>query len=322
MGRPRQDISPSLAARVAVLYYEDNKTHDDIGHLLGLSRWKVSRLLQHAKDSGIVRIHIQIPTGRLNDLENQLAQHTGINQVIVVETEPDSAMAAVARAAADYLDEMGPGLESLAMSWGRTLTAVADALPDKWAAGIDVVHVNGGMSVLDTSESASWAVATVADKAAGRAHVMPAPAIVHLPETATALRADRTVSQVMERARGADAAVFTVGVATPDSAHVTSGYLSPEEVGQLRDAGAVGDVVGRFIDAAGQIVDPDLDQRTLGVDLDHLAQIPQRILVAASADKAAAVWACVRRGLVTTLIVDADLAHSVLTLASEEKAHV
>jgi hypothetical protein len=34
------------------------------------------------------------------------------------------------------------------------------------------------------------------------------------------------------------------------------------------------------------------------------------------------VWACVRRGLVTTLIVDADLAHSVLTLASEEKAHV
>jgi deoxyribonucleoside regulator len=64
MGRPRLDIPDHLAVRVAVLYYEHHKTHDDIADAVGVSRWKVARILQHAKDRGIVRIDIIRPTTR------------------------------------------------------------------------------------------------------------------------------------------------------------------------------------------------------------------------------------------------------------------
>ena len=321
MGRPRLDIPSTLAARVATLYYEDNKTHDDIGTMMGLSRWKVARILQHAKDVGIVTIHITQPTSRLEELEQQMMAQFDLDTVIVVGTTDIPALEAVARQAADYLIDIAPHVTTLGMSWGRTLTAMANALPHGWADGIDVVQVNGGMSVLDSSQSASWTVAVLADKANGNAHVMPTPAIVQLPETADALRRDPTVSSVLDLAHHADTVMFTVGVASEDSAHVRSGYLTAENIARLQKAGAVGDVVGRFIDADGRIVDGDLDHRTIGISLDKLVQAPRRILVAESASKAPAVMSCLRRGLVSSLIVDQALAHNLVVPRPLESNH-
>ena len=321
MGRPRMDIPSPLAARVATLYYEHNKTHDDIGAIMGLSRWKVARVLQHAKDVGIVTIHITQPTSRVEALEQQMMARFNLDTVIVVDTADITALEAVAMQAADHLVDIAPHVTTLGMSWGRTLTAMANALPHGWADGIDVVQVNGGMSVLDTSQSASWTVAVVADKANGNAHVMPTPAIVQLPETADALRKDPTVSSVLDLARHADTIMFTVGVASGDSAHVRSGYLTTENITQLSAAGAVGDVVGRFIDADGHIVDADLDHRTIGISFDEVAAAPRRILVAESAAKAPAVMSCLRRGLVTSLIVDSALAHDLVVPRSLESNH-
>jgi deoxyribonucleoside regulator len=321
MGRPRLDISSSLAARVASLYYEDNNTHDDIGTMLGLSRWKVARILQHAKDVGIVTIHIAQPTARVEALEQQIREQFGVDTVMVVDSANASALEAVARVAADYVMHLASEITTLGMSWGRTLTAMANALPDGWAEGIDVVQVNGGMSVLDSSQSASWTVAVVADKAGGHAHVMPTPAIVQLSDTADALHKDPTVSSVLDRAQRADTVVFTVGVASADSAHVRSGYLTVEHIARLREAGAVGDVVGRFIDADGRVVDADLDHRTIGISLEDLAMAPRRILVAESVTKAPAVMSCLRRGLVSSLVIDQALAQSLLAPRSLENSH-
>ena len=321
MGRPRLEIPSTLAARVATLYYEDNKTHDDIGAIMGLSRWKVARILQHAKDVGIVTIHITQPTSRLEALERQMMAQFDLDTVIVVDTTDIPALEAVAREAADYLIEIALDVTILGMSWGRTLTAMANALPDGWAEGLEVVQVNGGMSVLDTSQSASWTVAVVADKARGNAHVMPTPAIVQLPETADALRKDPSVSSVLDLAHHADTIMFTVGVASGDSAHVRSGYLTTENISRLQEAGAVGDVVGRFIDADGNIVDRDLDHRTIGISLEKVQAAPRRILVAESAAKAPAVMSCLRRGLVSSLIVDQALAHNLVVPRPLETNH-
>jgi len=321
MGRPRLDISSSVAARVATLYYEDNKTHDDIGTMMGLSRWKVARILQHAKDVGIVTIHIAQPRNRVQALEDHIRDQFGLDTVIVVDTTHAPALEAVARQAAELLVHLAPELATLGMSWGRTLTAVANALPVGWAEGVDVVQVNGGMSVLDTSQSASWTVAVVADKARGHAHVMPTPAIVQLPATADALRKDPTVSSVLDLAHQSNTIVFTVGVASADSAHVRSGYLTPENITRLRDAGAVGDVVGRFIDKDGNVVDADLDHRTIGISLDDVSMVPRRILVAESAAKAPAVISCLRRGLVSSLVIDHEIANTIAVSSLLEPSH-
>lgn len=47
-----------LARRAARLYYDDNKTQDEIGEILDITRWKVGRLLSLAREVGIVSISI------------------------------------------------------------------------------------------------------------------------------------------------------------------------------------------------------------------------------------------------------------------------
>ena len=50
-----------LSIRAAELYYEENKTQDEIGQALRLTRWKVGRLLAQAKQQGFIRIEILHP---------------------------------------------------------------------------------------------------------------------------------------------------------------------------------------------------------------------------------------------------------------------
>ncbi len=50
-----------LQHRVAKLYYIDDLKQESIARRLNISRYKVSRVLKRAKDSGLVRILILSP---------------------------------------------------------------------------------------------------------------------------------------------------------------------------------------------------------------------------------------------------------------------
>ena len=52
-----------LLARIAHRYYVANQTQDEIGREFGFSRPKVQRLLDRARQSGIVDIRIALPAG-------------------------------------------------------------------------------------------------------------------------------------------------------------------------------------------------------------------------------------------------------------------
>jgi deoxyribonucleoside regulator len=41
-----------LAVRAAELYYQENKTQDEIGAILHITRWKVGRLITQAREQG------------------------------------------------------------------------------------------------------------------------------------------------------------------------------------------------------------------------------------------------------------------------------
>src|SRR5690554_7517802 len=103
------DDNELLMVRAAELYYDDNKTQDEIGALLGITRWKVGRLLTQARQTGIVRIDIVHPSARRLGLERELCARFGLKDAVVIPA-PDAKdlNANVARAAADYLTALLP----------------------------------------------------------------------------------------------------------------------------------------------------------------------------------------------------------------------
>ncbi|GAA3945069.1 sugar-binding transcriptional regulator [Microbacterium soli] len=303
-----------LMVRAAELSYDENRTQDEIGALLGISRWKVGRLLLQARERGIVRIEIVHPRARRLGLERALLGRFGLTDAVVVPAsdDPGAVLERVARAAADLLTALRPVPRTLAVSWGRTLTAVADALPDGWAHGVTVVQANGGVSVNRRAGGAASVAVTIAQRGEGQAVLLPSPAILERIETKRAVEADRTVAAILERAAGADTFLFTAGPCDPASAHVENGYLTADDIAELARRGAVGDLLGRYIDADGNIVDPQLDARTLGVGLDRVRASPRSIFVTAGIAKHDIARTVVSNGLCTVLVTDEPTALALL----------
>jgi deoxyribonucleoside regulator len=323
------DSDELLSIRAAELYYEENKTQDEIGLKLSLTRWKVGRLIAQAKASGFIRIEIVHPRARRPALERRLRAETQLHDAIVVSnagigsginscgsgsgSNSDAEMQArTAHAAAQYLTGLRPSPASLGVSWGHTVHAVAQQLRPGWAHGVSVVQINGSVSLTRSAGVAAQAAIAIAQKGAGTATLLPSPAILERRETRLAIESDRTVAQVLAEAAGASAYLFSAGPADQNSVHVASGYLSGDEMAILVARGAVGDVVGRFINAHGDIVDADLDDRTLGIRLAQLRAATTGIAVIAGPAKHEIARAVVASGLCTVLVTDEDTALALL----------
>jgi len=303
-----------LSVRVAELYYEESKTQDEIGALLSITRWKVGRLLSYARDEGIVRIEIVHPRARRLAVERELRERFGLQDAVVVPVPVVASELGgrVSQAAADFLAAMRPVPRVLGISWGRTLSDVADHLVPGWAVGVKVVQINGGVSLNRRPGTAANTAVMIANKANGQATLLPSPAILERIETKLAIESDRTVASVLELAAGASAYLYSAGVADRSSVLVDSGYLAVDDVDELVRKGAVGDVVGRYIDADGNIVDPGLNERTVGLGLDELRAAHTSIFVVAGEQKHDVARAVVTSGLCTVIVTDEATAHSLL----------
>lgn len=305
-----------LSIRAAELYYEENKTQDEIGSILRLTRWKVGRLLAQAKASGFIRIEIVHPRARRLPVERRLREATGLTDAIVVSSvgvaNDEELQSRTAQAAADYLTGLRPIPRTLGISWGRTLHDVSLHLKHGWAPGVDVVQINGGVSLNKRAGTAATTAVTIAGKAFGSATLLPSPAILERLVTKQAIESDRAVAAVLEQAAGASAFLYSAGQADENSALVDSGYLSPDDVAELVRKGAVGDIVGRYIDKFGNIVDPALDERTLGIQLEQLRRAKLAIAVISGSAKHAVARAIVGSGLCTVLVTDEDTARALL----------
>lgn len=302
------DDDDLVAVKAAELYYVDQKTQGEIGELLNLTRWKVGRLISHARAQGYVRVEISHPRARRGLLELQLSERFGLRDAVVIPGlgDPDSPdlRRRVAEAAAEYLSAMRPVPRVLGISWGRTMDDLAVALRQGWANNVKVVHLNGGVSLSGRASSAASTAATVAQKAGGHATLLPSPAILEKLETKLAIEADRTVSHTLNLARSADTFLFSAGLVDPTSVLARNGYVTHDDLEELRRRGAVGDVLGRFVDADGSPVDPDLDARSVGVILDELREADRAIAVIAGESKHRICRTVVTSGLCSILVTD------------------
>lgn len=305
-----------LSIRAAELYYEENKTQDEIGSILRLTRWKVGRLLAQAKANGFIRIEIVHPRARRLPVERRLRDATGLSDAIVVSTAgvsgDEELQSRTAQAAADYLTSLRPIPRTLGISWGRTLHDVSVHLAPGWSSGVNVVQINGGVSLNKRPGTAATTAVMIAQKGGGAATLLPSPAILERLETKRAIESDRAVAAVLEMAAGASAFLYSAGQADENSAHVDSGYLHPDQVTELVRKGAVGDIVGRYIDSNGNIVDPALDERTVGIRLDQLRAAKTAIAVISGRSKHPVARAIVGSGLCTVLVTDEDTANAIL----------
>jgi lsr operon transcriptional repressor len=120
------------------------------------------------------------------------------------------------------------------------------------------------------------------------------------------------IGSVFDEIPRADITVVGIGTPTPDATIVDSGYTTAEEMDAYVKAGAVGDILGQFIDARGQVVDLEIHRRRIGIDIPTLRDHRQVVGVAGGTSKAEAILAALRGGYFDVLITTEDVASVLL----------
>ncbi|MDA8238274.1 MAG: sugar-binding transcriptional regulator [Chloroflexi bacterium] len=308
-----------LMLRAAQLYYRLNLTQDEVGRRLGVSRFKVGRLLERALRESAVRIEIVHPAARLVALEDALVERFGLGGAVVVDV-PATGLAGddeplarerVAAAAAARLAGLRPG-GAIGVSWGRTMLELAAHLRPGWTSATEIVQLNGAISRSARPTRAQEVVERFGTTTGAGIRLMAAPAIVGSAELRRALEDDAAVGETLAAARAARTAVFGMGVLGADSVHVASGYLDDVDVAALAGAGAVGDILGRFLTIEGRIALPALDARTVGLPLEDLRAKPLTVGLAAGAGRGPVALAALRAGCLRELVADEATAAWVL----------
>lgn len=308
------DEDRAFMARVAWLYYEEGLTQQQIAKRLGITRLRVNRLLSNARKEGVVQISIVGPMAGCFDLETKLKTEFGLQNCIIVPTPDDPLMIRdmIGIACANYLTKSLTSGDVLGTAWGSTVFDVARHLKSMEIDNFSVVSLLGGLTNDPPSLNPFDIAKTAADKCGGKCYYLFAPSIVDSREIRDAIMSDGRFRSTFEIAQKASKALLGIGEATEDAILVKTGFINASKMAELRLKGAVGDLLGRFFDIDGRLIEDDINDRVIGLSLEDIRTIDVVIGVAGGSSKIKPILGALRGRHTNVLITDEVTAQAVL----------
>lgn len=308
-----QSDTDRLRSRAVWLYHVEGLTQNEIASQLGINRVMVVRLLADAKRRNEVRITISAPLSDLIEKEREIETRFDIAKVIIAPFGDPTGdpVRVIAAAAGNFISTtMRSGL-TVGVGWGRTLFNTLPFITGGTLDDFRVISLLGGISAARRFNPAEFAW-QFTELFQGEGFLIPAPAVVDSPETKYALLERCGLSSIFEMADKLDVALLSVGGISTMTTSYRTGYISESERRSLIEAGAVGDVLYNFINAAGEIVPHEVNDRVISANIARLRRTPERVLISGGREKHAAIKAAIHTLAPTTLITDEQTAIALL----------
>ncbi|UHS63187.1 sugar-binding transcriptional regulator [Agrobacterium vaccinii] len=295
--------------RASWLYHVEGLTQAQIAERMLLTRRRVNELLAAALDQGVVRISFNSPLTENVELEAELRQRFGLKDVVIVPTPADKGQisAVIGRAAAMFLDRLIQASEpaSLGVGWGATLRETVHHMVPTNAPDVKVRSMMGGLtrgSEINTFEI----VRSFAKVMNAECHYLAAPIYADSPDSRDAILVQPFFDSLLAEATAVDVSILSVGDVSPESLQVRYGLPTGTDVSELIAAGAVGDLLGRYLNHAGHEVDHPLNRQVISPSISQYQKIPTRIIASGGDHKKEILKSCLIARLATTLITDAE----------------
>jgi deoxyribonucleoside regulator len=309
-----------LLAQVASLYYEEHLTQDEIARRVGTSRSTISRMIQEAREEGLVEITIHYPWKTVSELEEALLSRFHLRQARVLlgrDQSDEGILRGLGVLAAQYIESNLAKTAILGISWGMAVYSTVRALGPRRRPPITVVQMVGAIGQGDPLIDGPELARLLASVYGGEYRYLHAPLIVEGARAREVLLEEPRIQETLSLARRADLALVGIGAPYAEvSSLLRAGYTDQRALVQLQAQGVVGDVCARHYDAQGSELDVDLNWRVVGIELAALHEIKQVIGVAGGETKAAAILGALRGGHVNVLVTDDETAKRVLALDS------
>ncbi len=331
-----RDKSPEqmriLAAQIAQRVYLLHESQNEVAQSLKLHKSTVSRLLQLAKDEGLFKVHMNLP--RVEDLENRLNRHYGIDAVVVpvIPSTGDNGKGiftrVMAESAARFLEGSGSPLKSgqtVGISCGATIRDLVFSLTSPRFTKMNLFQLTVETETGGTIDQSPFTLVSVLrckwnDNDTEAYAVQPLPGTLFKGEGEPCSEYIPCRKHILELAERLDVAIIGIGSGMGGS------------FGQILRKGDIDDSLVRRLRIVGEIVNhpynregkdlfdeiTNLKRYVDGVGLDILRRLVSSgkkvIAVAGGNDKLTAIQVALQTGIVSHLVTDLATAEALCLL--------
>lgn len=307
------DIRLDQKVRAAWMYYIAGQNQSEIAAQLGTSRPVVQRLIAAAKEEGIVSIGLNHPVANCLDYAQMLKEKYNLVECNIVPAFTDEVT----------LDSVSFGCYQLMEKYLKTDSAKVIGIGSgltlkKTIRRIDFASVNTRcvalISGMDANGKCNYyddVPLLLASKIQANYYQWPAPRYAQSPADHQMWCSNYLFNNVADIAKQADVIFVGIGALTQQSPIFKDGFITLQQLEMLTQQGAIGEVLGRFIDTNGDVIDSEINKLITSYDI--RSNPCPRIAAAYGEDKRQVIFSAIKGGWVNGLVTDEHTARWLLT---------
>ena len=298
-------------AYVAQRYYLDDWKQSDIAKELGVSRPLVSRMLQEARELGVVKIMVCPPVSQGEALVEQLRRSTSIRDGVLVEDgrDDDATNQLLSQGAVQLLWQLRS--RRLGIGWGHLIGQLVTWLeehPQLSSTVTDICPLVGNASIPARNYQSNENVRLIAQQLGAAPHFIYLPALPDSLEEKQLLCSSEIYRQIQTQWDKMDTALVNIGnyPSSPDFASlVRYGDL-------LQQEHTCGRLLVYYFNEEGKVIQSDQDF-AIQIPLEQLRRCPNIIGVCSANTSLRALRGAVRSGMFSHIVARAELVRALLS---------
>lgn len=310
-----EKIGENEIVKIATMYYEEGMTQSEIARKRGVSRSLISKIIVEAKRDGIVEIVINSSSVYTAKLERELEEKYQLKNAIVIDTfnlNKDEIKKIASQQAGLYLKKIAPQYKKIGLSWGNSLRGLVDSFPYTNHQEATILPLIGGLSDDYFDIQSNQLSYDLARKMRAKAKYLYSPALVSNPLIREELSNNNAIQSILEAGKEVDLALIGISSLDQESNMRRLGFLSEEDVVDLRRHNAVGVINSRFYDNEGNETPNDINKNVIGLNLEDMKKIPDVMTVVYGDQKVDAIRVALESGMLNIIVTTDTIAEGVL----------
>lgn len=286
-------------------YYIEGLTQQEIANIMGVSRMKINKMLDEARQLNLVQFTIPMHSRSRLDIEKELADRFNLDDVFVVPiAEDENINETLGKAAAIYVNDITKNNSYINMGYGDTLHHFISYLSSITESKISVVSLTGGVTPYLPSKGALNPNVEL--------NLIPSPLFMNTKDSVDNMFKEKSVQEIFSLAELSSVTITGIGEVKDDATVIKSGIITHHEMKKIQLQGAVSDILMHFLDKDGNLISSDIEDRVVSTPLDKLKEMNNVIAVAGGDHKVDAILSGLKTKLFHRLITTEDTARKIL----------
>lgn len=304
-----------LIEEVALLYYENDMSQQDIAKYLNLSKMNVSRLLQKAKETKVVHTLVKLPYTQHEVLQQEIKDIYGLEDVIVASDSglknSDSIREFLGKIAAFTMILTEPADSVIGMGVGETVGNFVKSIIPITTEGLHVVQLMGGLPTVSPGNPFSIVQESCSRLSAQGTYLTYYAIVEEKGLRDKIFENDILKNGLFDLWKSCSVSYFGIGSISTSTFFVDS-LNESADLDKIKAQGTIGDILGHCFDIDGNFLETHIEDRLVSIPIEQLRSIEKRIAIAGGVEKVPAIVGALRTGIVTHLIIDEKTAQEVV----------